>query len=298
MSTDIFGLQRAVWESDFDPLDRLVLLAILSYWSPESPEPFPSWPALIQRTGLSRATLARRLQSLTQVGAIRITTKAPRARSQPTNHYDLSGLVARTNPSQRETGLSVRPVTQKDPSQRETGLSVRQRGSQSETETRLSVRPEVSIEQSIEVSNRSPSPQKGSRKKISSGETDARVAPVIATYADAFEAEFLRKPATNYPRAAKAVTLLPAHVTGDDLKRAILIQLTQRRHDQYAKKREAIELHEIVGMVDQILAWAPRRGPTSPGRLPRIGEHGWRRQPDAGGIDFDQYALKPEGTNG
>jgi hypothetical protein len=122
LNVDIFCLQRAVWASDFDPLDRLVLLAILSYWSPESPEPYPSWPALIQRTGLSRATLARRLQSLSQVGAIRITTKAPRAGSQPTNHYDVSGLMARTDPSQRETRLSVRPVSDRDPSQRETRL--------------------------------------------------------------------------------------------------------------------------------------------------------------------------------
>lgn len=297
LSADIFALQRAVWTSDWEPLDRLVLLAIVSYWSADSPEPYPSWDALVQRTNLSRATIARRLQSLTKLGVIRITTKPPRKGAQPTNHYDLTALITAAQPSHGETSLNLIPVSQRDQSQPDTRLTVSKDGSQSETQTRLSLRPEVSIDQSIEGS-KSPKPPTGARsKKSSSGETDGRVAPTIAAYSATFEREFHRKPANpKFERAAKAVKSLPPHVTVEDLERAVVIQLTERRHHRFEKKRDAIDLHEIVGMVDLILEWPKRKVPQA--RSPRMGEQGWRRQPDAGGIDFDQYALKLEGSDG
>jgi hypothetical protein len=182
----------------------------------------------------------------------------------------------------------VRPVSDRDPSQRETRLSVRQRGSQSETQTRLSVRPEVSIDQSIEVTT-SPKPPKGAAPKKPSPETDPRVSPVIDFYAKTFEVEFKRKSATSYGRATTAIKHLPNHVTTQDVQRAVEIQLTQRRHDQYAKKRGAIDLHEIVGAIDAILAWHPAKSTQQ--RPPRAGEHGYARQPNAGNIDWSEYSL-------
>lgn len=246
---DVFALQRAVWTSELEPLDRLVLLAIVSYWSAESPEPYPSWSALMQRTGLSRATLARRLQSLTRAGVVRVTVRQPPKGAQPTNHYDLTGLTRAINQSRSETSLGAKLVSQRDANQ-----------SQSETSTSLRVRPEVSKELSTELS---PQPPKGAKAKLgkpSKDETDARIHPVVEFYASTFEREFHRKPTTNYPRAAKAIKLTPQHVSTEDLQRAIEVQLTQRRHDQFAgKDAQHVELHEIVGLMNRILAWTPRK---------------------------------------
>lgn len=227
---------RAVFKSTLPLHERIVLLALIDHL----PNCMPSVSRLEQWTQLSRRAVFRALSALEGLGLIEVRKSSG---AQNSYRLDLTKLPGMTGATQ-----ALVPDSHRCPADTEL----------------VPLRHPTSVPQTpkaTEGSNRKklpPKPPKGDM--MSKTETDARIQPVVEFYASTFEREFHRKPATNYPRAAKAIKVTPGHVTADELKRAIEVQLTKRRHDQYAgKDAQHVELHEIVGLMNRILAWAPRK---------------------------------------
>ena len=88
-SFDILTAQRRLFESGLRPLERLVALAIVDFYSATSPSPFPSVNLLAQRTGLDRKAVMRAIDGLNVAGAIRVVD----GKKGTANRYLLGGLM-------------------------------------------------------------------------------------------------------------------------------------------------------------------------------------------------------------
>jgi Helix-turn-helix domain len=86
---DLLGMQRAVWRSTRSTTEKIVLLAILDFYSDSSPQPWPSVATLAARTSLGRTAVLDALASLEGNGVVAVRRVAGRP-----NHYDLSRIVA------------------------------------------------------------------------------------------------------------------------------------------------------------------------------------------------------------
>jgi hypothetical protein len=86
---DLLGMQRAVWRSTRSTTEKIVLLAILDFYSDSSPQPWPSVATLAVRTSLGRTAVLDALASLEGNGVVTVRRVAGRP-----NHYDLSRIVA------------------------------------------------------------------------------------------------------------------------------------------------------------------------------------------------------------
>jgi hypothetical protein len=274
---DYLGARDAIWGASDEvlkPMDRYVALALLSYWSLSSPEPYPSLSELQTRTGMARDTVNQAIKRLCEQGAI-VKNKRTSPGGLPYNSYDLAGILR----------LPQRPKTKR----KQFNISTSSRAEPVQLLVATSSAPEPELVQLLNSKKttkktnkktRSPKPPTGDTTPMN--ETDARIRPVVEFYASTFEREFRRKPATNYPRAAKLIKLKPPHVSTTDLQSAIEVQLTQRRHDQFAgKDAQHVELHEIVGLMGRILAWSlrkPQQGPATHSDEPVTTTTGpWRR---------------------
>ena len=82
-------MQRAVWRSSRSTTEKIVLLAILDFYSDSSPQPWPSVATLAARTSLGRTAVLDALASLEGDGVVAVRRVAGRP-----NHYDLSRIVA------------------------------------------------------------------------------------------------------------------------------------------------------------------------------------------------------------
>ncbi len=86
---DLLGMQRAVWRSRRSTTEKIVLLAILDFYSDSSPQPWPSVATLAARTSLGRTAVLDALASLEGNGVVAVRRVAGRP-----NHYDLSRIVS------------------------------------------------------------------------------------------------------------------------------------------------------------------------------------------------------------
>lgn len=77
--------QRRVFLSSLTSAQKLVLLALLDHWSPESPRPYPGIDRLAEWTSLFESTVRRAVRELARLGVLRVTRARP-------NKYDLSPL--------------------------------------------------------------------------------------------------------------------------------------------------------------------------------------------------------------
>lgn len=300
---DYFTAQRAVLESNLTPMDRLVALAILSYWSPQSPEPFPSWTELERRTGLSRSSIGRQLRSLVARKAIVVTTKPPRVGARPTNHYGLDGLLTLADQCHTDTSATQTLVPDRHPtSATQTLVLVPDRhpkkplikpgsihpdsgaseGDDSEERIAGSARQAVAshgtpgpgsplndVQSQTRVSpSKSESPktskaegnQKPKAKPAAKAPTDPRVTPTIDAYHQTYQRTVGHAPSgTDYGRAGKQIQRLPPRVTVETLRKAIRLQLEERRGLEYTRGADWVTLPQIVSNLDEILAWTPRK---------------------------------------
>lgn len=227
---------RQVFESALPLNERIVMLALIDHL----PNCMPSVSRLEQWTQLSRRAVFRALSALEALGLIDVRKSSG---AQNSYRIDLTRLPGVTGATQALVPDSHRclPDTELVPHRHPTSAPQAPKATEGSNRRKLP-----------------PKPPKGDT--TSKKETDARIHPVVEFYASMFEREFSRKPATNYPRAAKAIKLTAPHVSTEDLKRAVEVQLTQRRHDQFAgKDAQHVELHEIVALMNRILAWVPRK---------------------------------------
>jgi hypothetical protein len=67
---DLMDTQRAIFESDLPTLDKMVLLGLLSFWSRESPLPFPPLPTLARRVSCTVRGAQKALGRLKEAGII------------------------------------------------------------------------------------------------------------------------------------------------------------------------------------------------------------------------------------
>jgi hypothetical protein len=136
---DLIGAQRVVFNSALRPSERLILLAVLDHWSPESRNPFPGIALLRKKTGLARQTVLDAVDSLVVSGVLPEPGKLGengQRRSGCRFVYDIEKAVHnldRLNPSNRYTNKtgrkstprkpkgSVRPATGKNPNRSSSG---------------------------------------------------------------------------------------------------------------------------------------------------------------------------------
>lgn len=107
---NLLGAQRRIFTSTLKPLERLVALAILDFWSRKSGRPFPGVETLTRCTGLSRMAVIRAIKGLEDADAIAVH----RMNGKP-NLYELGGLMTlEPDQSPRGTGIGERPVSERD----------------------------------------------------------------------------------------------------------------------------------------------------------------------------------------
>lgn len=99
--SDILAMQRAVWTSARSANEKLVLLAVIDYYSASSQEPWPSVATLCKRASLGRTTVIEALSALERDGIIAVRRDHGRS-----NHYDLSRVCTALTPV-RETDQSA-----------------------------------------------------------------------------------------------------------------------------------------------------------------------------------------------
>src|SRR5690606_11049498 len=135
MGFNLLGAQKRVFASNLRPPARLVALALLSHWSEESPEVFPSIPTLQRETGLGRTAVVAAIGKLQDAKAVRIHCKRPMRKvngrlevipnAKLTNHYDLSGLMnlpgREANQFATSTGSGGAPVREGTPTRSRNG---------------------------------------------------------------------------------------------------------------------------------------------------------------------------------
>jgi hypothetical protein len=93
-------MQRAVWRSARTTTEKIVLLAIIDYYSESSQQPWPSVPTLSERTSLGRTAVLEAIAALERDGVLFVR----REHGRP-NRYDLSQVC-----------VALAPVRQADPS--------------------------------------------------------------------------------------------------------------------------------------------------------------------------------------
>lgn len=98
--SDLLGMQRAVWRSARTTTEKIVLLAIIDYYSEASQQPWPSVPTLSTRTSLGRTAVLEAVAALERDGVLVVR----REHGRP-NRYDLSRLC-----------VALAPVREADPS--------------------------------------------------------------------------------------------------------------------------------------------------------------------------------------
>lgn len=98
--SDLLGMQRAVWRSARTTTEKIVLLAIIDYYSESSQQPWPSVPTLSTRTSLGRTAVLEAIAGLERDGVLVVR----REHGRP-NRYDLSRLC-----------VALAPVREADPS--------------------------------------------------------------------------------------------------------------------------------------------------------------------------------------
>jgi len=161
----------------------------------------------------------------------------------------------------------AKDVSEQDQSHCETSLTLNTNQSQSETSTSLRVRPEVSIDLSREESI-SPLPPVGGNS-----DQDSEAKP---------------------KRGRKGKP--PADFEPTDAHRSIARERSVDFDLELAKFRD----HEFQrAIVDHDAAFRNWLRSASPARaransVPRVGEAGYRRQPDAGAINLSDYAYRPK----
>jgi hypothetical protein len=87
--SDLLAMQRAVWRSGRTTTEKIVLLAIIDYYSESSQQPWPSVPTLSKRTSLGRTAVLDAIGELERDGVLIVR----REHGRP-NRYDLSRLSA------------------------------------------------------------------------------------------------------------------------------------------------------------------------------------------------------------
>ncbi len=88
------AMQRDVWTSARTANEKLVLLALIDFYSEASREPFPSIATLTARSSLGRTTVLDALAALERDGVL-----AVRREFGHPNRYDLASVrCARTSP--------------------------------------------------------------------------------------------------------------------------------------------------------------------------------------------------------
>lgn len=106
--SDLLGMQRAVWRSGRTTTEKIVLLAIIDYYSESSQQPWPSVPTLSERTSLGRTAVLEAIAGLERDGVLFVR----REHGRP-NRYDLSRVC-----------VALAPVREADPSATRTTPSV------------------------------------------------------------------------------------------------------------------------------------------------------------------------------
>jgi hypothetical protein len=102
--SDLLAMQRAVWRSGRTTTEKIVLLAVIDYYSEASPEPWPSVPTLSKGTSLGRTAVLEAIAGLERNGVLVVR----REHGRP-NRYDLSRLC-----------VALAPGREADPSGRRT----------------------------------------------------------------------------------------------------------------------------------------------------------------------------------
>jgi len=87
--SDLLAMQRAVWLSKRTAVEKMVLLAIMDFYSARSPEPWPSTSTLAARTSFGRTSVHRALTALEQDGVLGV-----RRVFGQSNRYDLSSVCS------------------------------------------------------------------------------------------------------------------------------------------------------------------------------------------------------------
>jgi hypothetical protein len=137
--SDLLGMQRAVWRSGRTTTEKIVLLAIIDYYSESSQQPWPSVPTLSERTSLGRTAVLEAIAALERDGVLAVR----REHGRP-NRYDLSRVcialapvreadqsAARTTPSDVAENADGKPLKPSEPV-REANPSATQTGPPSE----------------------------------------------------------------------------------------------------------------------------------------------------------------------
>jgi hypothetical protein len=106
--SDLLAMQRAVWRSGRTTTEKIVLLAIIDYYSEASPEPWPSVPTLSKGTSLGRTAVLEAIAGLERDGVLVVR----REHGRP-NRYDLSRVCVALAPG-READPSAVRTTQSD----------------------------------------------------------------------------------------------------------------------------------------------------------------------------------------
>jgi hypothetical protein len=106
--SDLLAMQRAVWRSGRTTTEKIVLLAIIDYYSEASPEPWPSVPTLSKGTSLGRTAVLEAIAGLERDGVLVVR----REHGRP-NRYDLSRLCVALAPG-REVDQSATRTTASD----------------------------------------------------------------------------------------------------------------------------------------------------------------------------------------
>lgn len=91
--SDLLAMQRAVWRSARPTTEKIVLLAIIDYYSEASPRPWPSVPTLATQTSLGRTAVLEGIAALERDGVLVVK----REHGRP-NRYDLSRVRAMLAP--------------------------------------------------------------------------------------------------------------------------------------------------------------------------------------------------------
>lgn len=103
-------MQRAVWASSLRTPNKVVLLALLDFWSRTNPVPYPGVPRLSRMTGLSERTVSRVIGELASAGVLTVSRV-----DGSSNRYafHLEKLVA--DPRQRITPDTGSPPSEDHP---------------------------------------------------------------------------------------------------------------------------------------------------------------------------------------
>lgn len=254
----LLAMRAAMRNSEgLDRTERDALLVIID----RQPNCCPSAHQFATEAKVHRVTLLQAIARLELKGIIRVE----RIQGRGSTYHLIPGW------QDRITGSVTQPVVSRDRLSSATTPVVSRNKTGSVTlpkeskDTKEKAIPSESFAFATAPADDSPPPSTSrTKRKASNGKSDKdppdpRVSPVIATYHKTFMAEFGRMPSMPYKRAGRAIKELPSHVTVGTIQKAVVTQLTLRRHDTHARPSGCVELHEIVGALDKVLSWDPKK---------------------------------------